>query len=406
MNKPVKLTEAVVRDAAPKATRYDLFDAKTPGLMLRVFPSGKKTWNYRYRVGKTHRRYKIGDADKVTPDAARRALAGIAGKIAQGSDPGATKRAEATAEQRQQRSTLAVFLTEHYEPWATVERRTGTATVKRIRSTFADLLTTPMGDLTSWRLEQWRKARHEKGRQPSTTNRDLTALKACLAKAVEWKVIDRHPLADLKPRKTDKEVPIRVISEAEEKALREALKKRDDTLREARTRANAWRGERGYGLFPAYGPFADHLEPVVLLALATGMRRGEILTLRTEDVKAGSVTVRGTVTKSQQSRVIPLNAEAQRVLKDWNPQGEWVFPGTDDEAALTTIKKSWMGLRKAAALPSVRFHDLRHTFATRLLQRGADIRTVSSLLGHQDIAITARYLHATDESKRRAVDLL
>jgi integrase len=402
----MKLTESSVAKLPAKAARYEVADDELANLVLRVLPTGGKVWMYRYRAEGKARRYRLGDASAITPAAARRAAKGIAGKVATGTDPSGDKRARLVAAKRTKEGALAAFLKDHYEPWATVERRTGVATVKRIRATFADMLDTPMDELTSWRLEQWRKARHEKGRQPSTTNRDLTALKACLAKAVEWGVIARHPLADLKPRKTDKEVPIRVISEAEEAALRKALRKRDAALREARTRANAWRGERGYELFPAHGPFADHLEPVVLLALATGMRRGEILTLRTEDVKAGGVTVRGTVTKSQQSRVIPLNADAQRVLRDWSPQGEWVFPGTDDEAALTTIKKSWMGLRKAAGLPSVRFHDLRHTFATRLLQRGADIRTVSSLLGHQDIAITARYLHATDESKRRAVDLL
>jgi integrase len=402
----MKLTESSVAKLAPRAVRYEVADDELANLVLRVLPTGTKVWMYRYRAEGLARRYRIGDAAAITPAAARRAAKGVAGKVAAGTDPSGEKRARVAAAKRSKEGTLDAFLTDRYGPWATVERRTGTATVKRIRATFADMLATPMDELTSWRLEQWRKARHEKGRQPSTTNRDLTALKACLAKAVEWKVIDRHPLADLKPRKTDKEVPIRVISEPEEAALRKALRARDARLREARTRANAWRGERGYELFSLHGAFADHLEPVVLLALATGMRRGEILTLRTEDVKDGSVTVRGTVSKSQQSRVIPLNSEAKRVLGEWNPAGEFVFPGTDDEAALTTIKKSWTALRKAAGLPSVRFHDLRHTFATRLLQRGVDIRTVSSLLGHQDIAITARYLHATDESKRRAVELL
>ena len=102
---------------------------------------------------------------------------------------------------------------------------------------------------------------------------------------------------------------------------------------------------------------------------------------------------------------IPLNEEAAQILGKWDNDSEWVFPGAA-ESPLTTIKRSWAKIRKDANLPSLRFHDLRHTFATRLLQRGADIKTVSTLLGHKEIAVTARYLHATDESKRKAVELL
>jgi integrase len=135
------------------------------------------------------------------------------------------------------------------------------------------------------------------------------------------------------------------------------------------------------------------------------MRRGEILNLKWSDIKNGSLTVRGEEAKNSQTRVIPLNEEARKVLRDWKSDNVWIFPGSE-ESPLTTIKRSWAKVRKDAKLPTLRFHDLRHTFATRLLQRGADIKTVSVLLGHRDIAVTARYLHATDESKRNAVDLL
>lgn len=176
-------------------------------------------------------------------------------------------------------------------------------------------------------------------------------------------------------------------------------------MREKRQSANEWRERRLYDLHEDYGGYVDHLEPIVLLALNTGMRRGEILNLKWSDFNHGQLTVRGAGTKNQQSRVVPLNAEAKAVLNTWESGSEWIFPGKE-ESPITTIKRSWEGIRAKATLPNLRFHDLRHTFATRLLQRGADIKTVSALLGHQDIAVTARYLHATDESKRNAVELL
>ena len=107
------------------------------------------------------------------------------------------------------------------------------------------------------------------------------------------------------------------------------------------------------------------------------MRRGEILNLKWSDVGADSLVVRGDSSKTEQSRTIPLNEEARAVLTKWESDSEWVYPGKD-ESPISTIKRSWAGIRKEARLPKVRFHDLRHTFATRLLQKGADIRTVSA----------------------------
>ncbi len=135
------------------------------------------------------------------------------------------------------------------------------------------------------------------------------------------------------------------------------------------------------------------------------MRRGELLNLRWADVDTNQLIVQGGIAKSSQSRVIPLNLEARQILREWNSDCEWVFPGPD-ESPLTTIQKSWSTIRQAAKIPQLRFHDLRHTFATRILEKGAHIKTVKELLGHADIATTARYLHATDETKRKAVELL
>ena len=209
----------------------------------------------------------------------------------------------------------------------------------------------------------------------------------------------------LKLSRVDRSAPIRLITDDEEERLRSALRRRDKEKRNGRISANQWRRDRNRPTLREFGTFVDHLEPIVLLALNTGMRRGEILNLRWADVSANQLIVQGSIAKSSQSRVIPLNLEARQILRGWNSECEWVFPGADD-SPLTTIKKSWSAIRKEAKTPELRFHDLRHTFATRVLEKGAHIKTVKELLGHADIATTARYLHATDETKRKAVDLL
>ena len=386
---------------------YDAKDDAMRNLVVCVYPSGKKTWHYRYRspVRKTQHRYVIGDATTITPIKARRRARTVAGKIAEGIDPMEVEAAAQRKAEKAKASTLASFLDKRYLPWAKQERKTGQDTVRRIRANFSNLLSLPMEQITTWDVEKWRTKKHKQGGSAATTNRDLGALRAVLNTAVEWGVIDNNPIAGIKQRRTDQSPPIRTISEEEEGRLRRALRARDAQYRKKRGNANIWRKQRRYDLHPEHGEYVDHLEPVVLLALNTGMRRGEILHLRWSDIKQDNITVRGEGSKNEQSRMIPLNEEVQSILESWHNNSEWVFPGTG-ESPLTTIKRSWANIRKEAQLPTVRFHDLRHTFATRLLQRGADIKTVSVLLGHQDIAVTARYLHATDESKRKAVDLL
>jgi integrase len=177
--------------------------------------------------------------------------------------------------------------------------------------------------------------------------------------------------------------------------------------RAERERFNQWRRERGYEEYPAFATFTDHLKPIVLLALNTGMRRGELFNLKWEDVHfAGQIlTVVGETAKSGKTRHIPMNKEALSVLRDWHEQrkeSELVFPSADG-GRLDNIKTSWEGLIKAAQIKNFRFHDLRHDFASKLVMAGVDLNTVRELLGHADIKMTLRYAHLAPEKLAAAV---
>ena len=402
MTAKVKLTETAISRLKPKAQRFDVTDNSIANLCVRVYPSGKKSWVYRYRFEGKSKRFLIGDAGSISPAKARQRAKTLAGGVANGIDPNAEKERERRDAIRSREGTLRAFIEERYEPWATVERKTGAGTVKRIKYNFPVLLDKPMDRITHWEIERWRKDKHKAGGASTTTNRDIAALKACISKAVEWGVIDAHPLQGLKPSKVDRSAPIRLVSEDEEKRLRKALRDRDQEMRRDQSR----RSERkNQPTLPDYGEYVDLLEPMILLALNTGLRRGELLNLRWADVNSDQLIVQGGTAKNSQSRIIPLNMQSARILRAWESNSEWVFPGPGD-SPLTNIDRRWRSIKEAANTPNMRFHDLRHTFATRLLQKGVDIRTVSNLLGHRDIATTARYLHTTDETKRKAVELL
>ena len=83
-----------------------------------------------------------------------------------------------------------------------------------------------------------------------------------------------------------------------------------------------------------------------------------------------------------------------------------VFSGENDDEPLTTVNKSWAGLVQAAKVQGFRFHDLRHTFASKLVMAGIDLNTVRELLGHSQIAMTLRYAHLAPEHKAAAVERL
>lgn len=411
--KPEKLPEKLTETTIPKLevvnVRYDVPDHEIKGLCITVYPSGKLSWNYRYRHSSSTKRFIIGDASTITPKSARAKAKKVAGAVADGKDPTAEKQRKRIEAERARQGTLRAFIEQVYEPYVSVELATGKTDVASIKVNFKHLLDKPMDQITSSEIKDWRRDKHASGRAATTTKRYEAALKACLSMAVERKLLDFHPLQDLKPPKVDKNPPIRTISEPEERQLRDSLRQRDANMRQERISTNKWRAERGRKPYPDYGAYVDHLEPATLLALNTGTRRGEILKLRWGDMRDGNLTVQGTGSKNKQTRTIPLNAEASQILKQWKPKNatddDWVFPGTG-EAPLTTIQRPWRSIRKAAKLPKLRFHDLRHTFATRLLERGVHIKTVQILLGHADISTTARYLHSTDETKRKAVELL
>ena len=112
------------------------------------------------------------------------------------------------------------------------------------------------------------------------------------------------------------------------------------------------------------------------------------------------------VTPSGVSSHAPLNAEAVRVLTTWKPKHEsgLVFPGDEGER-LGSLKTSWKNLvaESAANVTDFRFHDLRHTFTSKLVQRGVDLNTVRELLGHSDIKMTLRYAHLAPGNTAAAV---
>jgi len=399
-----KLSQAIVTAARPRPAPYRIWDTVVPQLHLRVQPSGVKSWNVQW--SRTSSRA-LGKWPGLTVDAARTRAKAVLVEAETYGAPLAV--IEANKPVTEKPITLGDFIAQHYGPWARAHQKAGQANLAALEASFGSLYARELRSLTALDVERIKAARLKAKRKPATVNRDLDRIRGVFSKAQEWGFVTDHPLRTVKRAKGADNSRVRYLSADEEKRLREALAAREADRRARRARYNAWRrarGEEAAHEWPADG-YTDHLMPIVLVALNTGLRRGELLGLAWESVNlpGALLTVTAGNAKSRRARHVPLNAEAAAVLARWKRQGTGaglVFPGPGG-GRMSNINSSWEALVTAAKLHDFRFHDLRHHFASRLVMAGVDLNTVRELLGHADIAMTLRYAHLAPDKLADAV---
>ncbi len=207
--------------------------------------------------------------------------------------------------------------------------------------------------------------------KPATVNREVALLKRILNLAIVWRVIQANPIRDVKLLKEPR-IHEAFLSEVETSKLIEACK------------------------IP--------LKWIVITALHTGMRRGEILNMKWENInlKAGYITI--TETKNGEIRHVPLNQTMKKMIAGLPRISNFVF-AKKDGSAYAWINRSWRNAKVKADI-NCRFHDLRHTYASHLVMNGVDLMTVKELLGHKTLAMIQRYAHLSGDHKQRAVEKL
>lgn len=180
-------------------------------------------------------------------------------------------------------------------------------------------------------------------------------------------------------------------------------------LREAPARERYLTDDEEKRLFAILVGRRAHIRPIVVVALHTGMRQGEILGLTWENVDFEQKTIYVAHTKTGRPRKLPMSEPVEvelRTLKQDSLPHEHVFSYSRTGLKLTTFRHAWEGACTAAKISNFRFHDLRHTFATRLRARGVHEMDIMSLLGHTTLQMTSRYTHAMPQNLRTAVDSL
>ena len=162
----------------------------------------------------------------------------------------------------------------------------------------------------------------------------------------------------------------------------------------------------------------DHLKDMVVIALNTGMREGEILNMKKNwiDLKESLIIVpRQAQKRKRRDKRVPINSAArpviERLLKK-DSDSEYLFVNPKTKARYTRIQNSWTTILQKANLKGkpgvdrIRFHDLRHTAATNLAKSGKDMKFIAQYLGHTDVKTSARYIHYSDKDLKEGAEIL
>lgn len=278
---------------------------------------------------------------------------------------------------KHQKPKLADYIREQYLPWAKIHHKPSNYQSDRWRS---DVLINSLGklrldELTPFRIEQFKRERMTNPtrlgttRAPASVNHEIALLSKILSLACDHGHLESNPCRKVKKLRLNNRRH-RYLTESEEPRL----------------------------LAACFGK-RTHLAPLIRLALQTGMRRGELLKLTWRDVDLGRAVIHIRDPKNGRDRAVPMNDEARSVIEQLStgrPEAR-LFPFDE-------IKRAWHTCCRIAGIEDLHFHDLRHTFATRLADAGADAFTIAALLGHTTIQMAARYTHATDQGKRSAVE--
>jgi len=236
-----------------------------------------------------------------------------------------------------------------------------------------------LAEITAADLERYRERRRHEGAAEATCNRELGFLRAVFRTALADEKVERSPVQS-KLFFRERNQRVRYLTDDEEERLRKEI------------------GEERW--------------PVVAVALHTGFRQGNQFQLRwAEDVNFETGTIRAHKSKSGEDYWVPMNDELRAILRGLPSRMRscWVFPSETGETPLDPknfTNRIYRPALRRAGIVDFTWHDLRHSFASRLTMSGVDIRTVQELLGHKSLRMTERYTHLSPAHKLDAVQRL
>ena len=381
----IKLTqESISKLRCPDDKRSIQYcDRDLPGLLLefRSINPSKSTWWIRYRNNASATKYlRLGHYPDMSLDEARKRAKTEKARIQLGADPRAEDDAKKVV------PTLTEFMEGQYFPHVATRKRTAAKDEEyfrlRLKAAFGHKR---LNQITRRDIQLFHSRLRDEGLAPATCNHYLKLAKRALNLAIQWEIIEKNPVVGIQYYKEDNLIENYLDTEQ----LRQLLTVLNTDSN--RTVCN-----------------------IILFLLSTGARLNEALQAKWEhiDVERRVWRIPATNSKSGKVRAVPLNDSAIGVLNrlDTKDKFEHLFRNMQSGKPYTTIQKVWNRLRNAAGLGHVRIHDLRHSYASMLVNSGRTLYVVQQILGHSNPKVTQRYSHLStatlQEAASSAADLI
>jgi len=349
--------------------KINLFDLACKGLMLEVRASGGKTWYLRYTDARgKQRQLHMGDAVFINLKTARTKAREMQGRIALGEDP------QAKAQTLRATPTFASFVEDRYLPYIQGYKRSWKSDDSYLRTQLLPVLgKLYLDEISKQKVADFHNGMRAKGYALGTCNRCLVLLRYALNMAIRWEIdgITVNPTLGCKLF-DDPPTKERFLSQTEAQALHEAVRN-------------------------SLNPMLQYIVPMLIL---TGARKREVLDAKWEDFDLERRQWRIPLTKLGRPRHVPVS-DAVLELLALVPKKEGVssvFANPRTGKPFVSIFYAWDTARTSAGLEEVRIHDLRHSFASFLVNAGRSLYEVQKLLGHTQIKTTQRYAHLSQQT--------
>lgn len=391
-----RITKTFIDGLQAARTPCFYWDESQKGFGVKVTPAGKKNFIFQYRLGGgrsgSTKRIHIGSYGNLTPDQARSLARELAGRVASGENPAATRDEARTAPR------MADLFDQYMQDHARVHKKA--LSISADEGLIRNYL---MPEFARKKVSEIDRASvvafHRKlSDLPYTANRSLALLSKMMNLAEVWgiRADGTNPCRHVQKYKEKRRE--RFLSEAELVRLGGVLAKAE------RHELEDEKGERIW------------INPAAVLAIRllifTGARRNEILGLKWDMIDFANSRAYLPDTKTG-GRYLYFPAPALKLLSEnqMNNDAVYVVPGgsfqkADGKKPLVNVKDPWKVVSKAAGLEGVRLHDLRHSFASVAASSGMGLPLIGALLGHRETATTARYAHLADDPLRSAANAI
>ncbi|MES2095364.1 MAG: tyrosine-type recombinase/integrase [Pseudomonadota bacterium] len=339
------------------------FDEAIVGFVVEKRPDGGATYALRYRdeYGR-QRQYKIANAADVSFAEAKKEAIRVKARVSVGQNPVEERKAN-------RRIPTVAELAARYLDYARTYKRSADIDERYLRihllPRFGKL---HLDQLDQTEIMEWLQSNVQAGYAQATVNRWQVILSHMMRMAKKWGLpgADQNPLEGVKQKDCNNRIE-RYLTPAETARLKQAVEESPNPL----------------------------LKHIVALLLLTGCRKRELLDAKWEEVNLDRKVWRIPTSKTGRPRHVPLSEDAIAVLRRIPRFGKspYIVPNPKTLKPFVSIYNSWDSARRAARVPDVRIHDLRHSAASNLVNAGRSLYIVAKLLGHSNTKTTERYAH-------------